>query len=52
MDAATCLPDGYDADFLELPLPLPEPPEGTTTRELPYVLLNPARRLALVSALE
>jgi endonuclease G len=53
MDAQTYSADGYDAGFLELMLPLPGPPESTTTRELPYthftVLLEPMRRLALVT---
>jgi endonuclease G len=53
MDAATFSPAGYDANFLESPLPLPTPFDGTITRELSYthftVLLEPVRRLALVT---
>ena len=53
MDAATFSPAGYDTDFLELPLPLPAPPAGTTIRDLPYthftVLLEPVRRLAIAT---
>lgn len=44
--------DGYDPDFLGTPLPLPRPAQPS--RELPYprftVLLDPARRLAAVTA--
>jgi endonuclease G len=53
MDAATTSPDGYQADFLKSPLPLPRPAEETMTRELQYthftVLLNPDRRLAVAT---
>ena len=51
MDAASFSPAGYNANFLEIPLPLPAPTAGTPIRELPYthftVLLDPARRLAI-----
>jgi endonuclease G len=51
MDAASFSPAGYNADFLQIPLPLPAPPAGTLIRNLPYthftVLLDPARRLAI-----
>ena len=44
--------DGYDPDFLLVPLPLPQPAQ--VVRTLPYprfsVLLDPARRLAAVTA--
>ena len=44
--------DGYDADFLEARLPVPRP--ASEVRTLPYprftVLLDPARRLAAVTA--
>lgn len=44
--------DGYDLDFLGTPLPLPRPAQDV--RALPYprftVLLDPARRLAAVTA--
>ena len=50
MDAASLSPDGYDADFLSVPVPLPAPTVGTPIRELPYthftVNLNPLRGLA------
>jgi endonuclease G len=53
MDAASFSPPGYNAEFLQIPLPLPAPPAGTLMRELPYthftVLLDPARRLAISS---
>ena len=53
MDAASFSPAGYNADFLEIPLPLPALPAGTPIRELPYthftVLLDPARRLAIAT---
>lgn len=43
--------DGYDPDFLDVPLPLPQPSEEV--RVLPYprfsVLLDPERRLAAVT---
>ena len=51
MNAPLLYPAGYNADFLEIPLPLPVPPAGTLIRELLYthftVLLDPARRLAI-----
>ncbi|WP_199184831.1 DNA/RNA non-specific endonuclease, partial [Cryobacterium sp. M15] len=53
MDAASFSPTGYNADFLEVPLPLPVPLAGTLIRELLYthftVLLDPARRLAIAT---
>jgi endonuclease G len=53
MDAASFSPAGYDADFLDVPLPLPTPPAGALMRELLYthftVLLYPARRLAIAT---
>ncbi|WP_104088097.1 DNA/RNA non-specific endonuclease [Cryobacterium sp. N19] len=53
MDAALFSPAGYNADFLEVPLPFPVPLAGTLIRELPYthftVLLDPARRLAIAT---
>ncbi|SDO04392.1 endonuclease G [Cryobacterium flavum] len=53
MDAALLYPAGYNADFLQIPLPLPTPPPGTLIRELLYthftVLLDPARRLAIAT---
>ncbi|TFD63724.1 DNA/RNA non-specific endonuclease [Cryobacterium sp. Hb1] len=53
MDAASFSPAGYNADFLEVPLPLPVPPTGTLIRELLYthftVILDPARRLAVAT---
>ena len=53
MNAALLYPAGYNADFLEVPLPLPAPPAGTLIRELLYthftVLLDPARRLAIAT---
>ncbi|WP_104081196.1 DNA/RNA non-specific endonuclease [Cryobacterium sp. Y11] len=53
MDAASFSPAGYNADFLEISLPLPAPPAGTLIRELLYthftVLLDPARRLAIAT---
>ena len=53
MDAATFPPAGYNANFLEIPLPLPALPAGTPMRELPYthftVLLDPVRRLAITT---
>ncbi|MFC5931901.1 DNA/RNA non-specific endonuclease [Cryobacterium melibiosiphilum] len=53
MNASLLYPSGYKANFLELPLPLPAPPEGTLIRELLYthftVLLDPARRLAIAT---
>ena len=53
MDAASLSPAGYNADFLEIPLPLPAPTARTPIRELPYthftVLLDPARRLAIAT---
>ncbi|QYF74366.1 DNA/RNA non-specific endonuclease [Cryobacterium sp. PAMC25264] len=53
MNAATPLPGGYHADFLDLQVPMPMPAEGTVIRDLPYthftVLLEPVRRLALVT---
>ena len=53
MDAASFSPAGYNADFLQIPLPIPAPPAGTLIRELPYthftVLLDSARRLAIAT---
>jgi endonuclease G len=53
MNAAISYLDGYRPDFLDLPLPLPSPTNGTATRELLYthftVLLNPSRRLAVAT---
>ena len=53
MDAATFPPAGYNANFLQIPLPLPAPPAAPLIRELPYthftVLLDPARRLAIAT---
>jgi endonuclease G len=53
MDPATFSADGYNTDFLSLPLALPTPPAGTAIRELPYthftVLLDPLRRLAVAT---
>ena len=51
MNAASFPPAGYNADFLQISLPLSAPPAGTLMRELLYthftVLLDPARRLAI-----
>lgn len=53
MDSATIPPAGYDADFLEVPLPLPAPTVAGPVRELIYthftVLLNTVRRLAVAT---
>ncbi|WP_104128334.1 DNA/RNA non-specific endonuclease [Cryobacterium sp. Y57] len=53
MKAALLYPAGYNANFLEVPLPLPAPPTGTLIRELLYthftVLLGPTRRLAIAT---
>ncbi|WP_104131169.1 DNA/RNA non-specific endonuclease [Cryobacterium sp. M91] len=53
MDAASFPPAGYNAEFLQIPLPLPPPLSGTLIRELLYthftVLLDPARRLAIAT---
>jgi endonuclease G len=53
MDATTSSPDGYDTNFLDLPLPLPTLRKETVTRELHYthftVLLDPVRRLAVAT---
>ena len=53
MDTASFSPAGYNAEFLQIPLPLPAPPAGTSMRELTYthftVLLDPARRFAITT---
>jgi len=53
MNTALLYPSGYNAEFLQVPLPLPAPPAGTLIRELLYthftVLLDPARRLAIAT---
>ncbi|WP_104193221.1 DNA/RNA non-specific endonuclease [Cryobacterium sp. Y82] len=53
MDAASFSPAGYNAEFLQIPLPLPAPPAGASIRELTYthftVLLDPARRFAIAT---
>ncbi|WP_010205531.1 DNA/RNA non-specific endonuclease [Salinibacterium sp. PAMC 21357] len=50
MDAASLSAEGYDADFLGVPVPCPSPASGTPIRELPYthftVNLDPLRGLA------
>ncbi|MBH0054963.1 MULTISPECIES: DNA/RNA non-specific endonuclease [unclassified Salinibacterium] len=50
MDAASLSSDGYDADFLGVPVPWPSPASGAPIRELPYahfsVNLDPLRGLA------
>lgn len=50
MDAASLSSDGYDANFLGVPVPFPSPASGTPIRELPYthftVNLDPLRGLA------
>ncbi|MBH0024960.1 DNA/RNA non-specific endonuclease [Salinibacterium sp. SWN248] len=50
MDAASLSSDGYDADFLGVPVPFPSPASGAPIRELPYthftVNLDPLRGLA------
>ena len=50
---ADMTPTGYDGDFLGIRIPLPQPAEDRSMRELPYprftVLLDPARRLAAVT---
>ncbi|MBH0110921.1 DNA/RNA non-specific endonuclease [Salinibacterium sp. NG22] len=50
MDAASLSSDGYDADFLGVPVPLPSPASGAPIRKLPYthfsVNLDPLRGLA------
>ncbi len=44
--------DGYDPDFLGIPLPLPDPAQSTTRLDYPRfsVLLDTARRFAAVTA--
>jgi endonuclease G len=53
MNAALLYSAGYNAEFLEVPLPLPAPPARALIRELLYthfaVLLDPARRLAIAT---
>ncbi|MFC5932122.1 hypothetical protein [Cryobacterium melibiosiphilum] len=50
MNTALRCRSGFNAEFLQISLPLPVPPAGTLIRELLYthftVLLDPARRLA------